>query len=99
MLDFGQEKRAKSGSRGSEAAVQSSKAPAGLFKVQMQQSCSSRGSEAAVQSSKAPAELFKVQMQQSCSSRGSEAAVQSSNAAELRFNRLRRALGFAAFRA
>ena len=72
MLDFGQEKRAKSGSRGSEAAVQSSKAPA---------------------------ELFKVQMQQSCSSRGSEAAVQSSKAAELRFNRLRRALGFAAFRA
>ena len=52
MLDFGQEKRAKSGSRGSEAAVQSSKAPAELFKVQMQQSCSSRGSEAAVQSSK-----------------------------------------------
>ena len=41
MLDFGQEKRAKSGSRGSEAAVQSSKAPEELFKVQMQQSCGS----------------------------------------------------------
>jgi len=65
MVDFGQEIRAKSGSRGSEAAVQSSKAPEELFKVlsPINYESVSIGAER-----KATESWFKVQMQQSCGS-------------------------------
>ena len=63
MLDFGQEKRAKRGSRGSEAAVQSSKAPEEQFKVQRRRSRGSKFkcSRAAVQSPTASARLCRFQ--------------------------------------